>query len=68
VLVARTRITLSDGEPVLYKNELIEWRIDSDISDPFLFRKKASASSMNKIMPWLWFSAQSKSLFSSKTA
>ena len=42
--------------------------IYSDISLFFLFLKKASASSMNKIIPFVYFSAQSNSLLISFTA
>lgn len=66
--VANTTITLSEGVPVLYKNELIVCLIYSLISLFFLFLKKASASSMNRIMPYYYFSAQSNNELISLTA
>ena len=42
--------------------------INSDISLDFLFLKNASASSINKMIPFFYPSAQSKSLLSSLTA
>ena len=68
VLVAMTTITLSEGDPVRYRNELIVCLICSDMSELFLFLKKASASSMNRMIPFYCPSAQSKSLLSSLTA
>jgi len=68
LLVAITRITLSLGVPVLYKKEFIECLMYSEMSLPFLLLRKASASSMNKIIPFGYFSAQSKSLLISVTA
>jgi hypothetical protein len=38
------------------------------ISLDFLFLKKASASSINRMIPFYYFSAQSKSVFNSFTA
>jgi len=61
-------MTLSLGEPVLYKNELIVCLMYSDISFPFLLLKKASASSINNTIPFGYFSAQSNSLLISETA
>lgn len=40
----------------------------SDISLLFLFLRKASASSMKRMIPLFYFSAQSNNLFSSLTA
>lgn len=67
-LVASTTITLSEGVPVLYKNELIVCLIYSDISLFLRFLKKASASSINNIIPSFYYSAQSNNLLSSLTA
>lgn len=66
--MAITRITLSEGEPVRYRNEFIACRMGSDICSLLRLRRNASASSMNRIIPLLFFSAQSNNLFSSKTA
>ena len=46
----------------------MECLVSSDIFRFFLFLRKASASSINKIIPFFYFSAQSKSLLISWTA
>ena len=66
--VAITTITLSRGEPVLKRKEFIVCLIYSDISLDFLFLRKASASSINRIIPFFYASAQSNNLFNSLTA
>ena len=68
VLVAITTITFSEGVPVLSRNELMVCLMYSLISGLFLFLKNASASSINNIIPFYCFSAQSNNLFSSCTA
>ena len=68
LFVARTTTTFSEGDPVLYKKELTVCLIYSDISYDFLFLRNASASSIKRIIPFGYFSAQSNNEFNSVTA